>query len=94
MHRLQVHHMEFRSHSGADSEENLITLRCPVGGRIGLRRSTSYTGFAQCSRYAYRCNGWLVAFVYLVATPVILRDIAGYDCYNIRAMRRRLCAPL
>jgi 5-methylcytosine-specific restriction endonuclease McrA len=23
---LEVHHMEFRSHSGADSEENLITL--------------------------------------------------------------------
>jgi len=30
MHQLQVHHKEFRSHSGADSEENLITLcdRC------------------------------------------------------------------
>jgi 5-methylcytosine-specific restriction endonuclease McrA len=26
MSSLQVHHMEFRSHSGADSEENLITL--------------------------------------------------------------------
>jgi len=26
MHQLQVHHKEFRSHSGDDSEENLITL--------------------------------------------------------------------
>ena len=29
MSNLEVHHMEFRSHSGADSEENLITL-CAV----------------------------------------------------------------
>jgi 5-methylcytosine-specific restriction endonuclease McrA len=26
MSNLEVHHQEFRSHSGADSEENLITL--------------------------------------------------------------------
>jgi len=26
MHQLQVHHKEFRSHSGDDSKENLITL--------------------------------------------------------------------
>jgi 5-methylcytosine-specific restriction endonuclease McrA len=26
MSNLEVHHKEFRSHSGADSEENLITL--------------------------------------------------------------------
>jgi 5-methylcytosine-specific restriction endonuclease McrA len=26
MTNLEVHHREFRSHSGADSEENLITL--------------------------------------------------------------------
>jgi len=26
MSNLEVHHREFRSHSGADSEENLITL--------------------------------------------------------------------
>jgi len=26
MQQLQVHHLEFRSHSGDDSEENLITL--------------------------------------------------------------------
>ena len=26
MSSLEVHHREFRSHSGADSEENLITL--------------------------------------------------------------------
>ena len=28
MSNLEVHHREFRSHSGSDSEENLITL-CP-----------------------------------------------------------------
>jgi 5-methylcytosine-specific restriction endonuclease McrA len=30
MHQLQVHHKKFRSHSGNDSEENLVTLcdRC------------------------------------------------------------------
>ena len=26
MQRLEVHHLEFRSHSGSDSEQNLITL--------------------------------------------------------------------
>ena len=26
MSNLEVHHREFRSHSGADSEENLVTL--------------------------------------------------------------------
>ena len=26
MQRLEVHHIRFRSHSGVDSEENLITL--------------------------------------------------------------------
>jgi len=26
MQHLQVHHLKFRSHSGSDSEENLITL--------------------------------------------------------------------
>jgi 5-methylcytosine-specific restriction endonuclease McrA len=26
MSNLELHHIEFRSHSGADSEENLITL--------------------------------------------------------------------
>ncbi len=29
MSNLEVHHREFRSHSGADSEENLITLCAP-----------------------------------------------------------------
>ena len=33
MSNLEVHHREFRSHSGADAEENLITLcvTCHVG---------------------------------------------------------------
>ena len=26
MHNLQVHHLKFRSHSGGDEEQNLITL--------------------------------------------------------------------
>jgi 5-methylcytosine-specific restriction endonuclease McrA len=26
MHNLEIHHQEFRSHSGKDTEENLITL--------------------------------------------------------------------
>ena len=29
MTNLEVHHQEFRSHSGSDSEQNLITL-CPA----------------------------------------------------------------
>jgi 5-methylcytosine-specific restriction endonuclease McrA len=29
MSSLEVHHREFRSHSGADSKENLITLCAP-----------------------------------------------------------------
>ena len=29
MSNLEVHHREFRSHSGADAEENLITLCAP-----------------------------------------------------------------
>ena len=33
MSNLEVHHMEFRSHSGADSEENLITLCVNCHGR-------------------------------------------------------------
>jgi 5-methylcytosine-specific restriction endonuclease McrA len=33
MSNLEIHHKEFRSHSGYDSEENLITLctRCHAG---------------------------------------------------------------
>jgi 5-methylcytosine-specific restriction endonuclease McrA len=33
MSNLEVHHKEFRSHSGADSEENLITLRAVCHAR-------------------------------------------------------------
>ena len=37
MQRLQVHHLRFRSHSGSDSEENLITLcsECHVQLHVG-----------------------------------------------------------
>ena len=34
MSNLEVHHREFRSHSGADSEENLITLCAPCHARV------------------------------------------------------------
>ena len=34
---LEVHHMEFRSHSGADSEENLITLCTACHARVHRR---------------------------------------------------------
>jgi ATP-dependent DNA helicase RecQ len=31
---LEVHHKEFRSHSGDDSEQNLITLCCACHGSV------------------------------------------------------------
>jgi 5-methylcytosine-specific restriction endonuclease McrA len=34
MSNLEVHHREFRSHSGADSEENLITLCTACHARV------------------------------------------------------------
>jgi len=34
---LEVHHREFRSHSGADSEENLITLCAACHARVRRR---------------------------------------------------------
>ena len=34
MSNLEVHHMEFRSHSGADSEENLITFCSPCHASV------------------------------------------------------------
>jgi hypothetical protein len=34
MSNLEVHHKEFRSHSGADSEENLITLCAPCHAAV------------------------------------------------------------
>ncbi len=36
---LEVHHKEFRSHSGIDSEENLITLCVACHTAIHLRNS-------------------------------------------------------
>jgi hypothetical protein len=38
MANLEVHHGEFRSHSGADSEENLITLCSPCHARVHRRK--------------------------------------------------------
>jgi 5-methylcytosine-specific restriction endonuclease McrA len=37
MSNLEVHHREFRSHSGADSEENLITLCAACHARVHCR---------------------------------------------------------
>jgi 5-methylcytosine-specific restriction endonuclease McrA len=37
MTNLEVHHREFRSHSGADSEENLITLCTACHARVHSR---------------------------------------------------------
>ena len=34
MSNLEVHHIELRSHSGADSEENLITLCAACHARV------------------------------------------------------------
>jgi 5-methylcytosine-specific restriction endonuclease McrA len=37
MSNLEVHHREFRSHSGSDSEENLITLCAACHARVHRR---------------------------------------------------------
>ena len=37
MSNLEVHHREFRSHSGTDSEENLITLCAACHSRLHRR---------------------------------------------------------
>jgi ATP-dependent DNA helicase RecQ len=37
MTNLEVHHREFRSHSGADSEENLITVCSACHARVHRR---------------------------------------------------------
>ena len=37
MSNLEVHHRKFRSHSGADSEENLITLCAACHARMHRR---------------------------------------------------------
>ena len=38
MQHLQVHHIEFRSHSGSDEEQNLITLCAECHAQTHLRR--------------------------------------------------------
>ena len=39
MSSLEIHHQEFRSHSGVDSEENLITLCSACHGRVHGRHA-------------------------------------------------------
>jgi 5-methylcytosine-specific restriction endonuclease McrA len=41
MSNLEVHHRQFRTHSGADSEENLITLCATCHARVHGRRITT-----------------------------------------------------
>jgi 5-methylcytosine-specific restriction endonuclease McrA len=38
MQRLQVHHIEFRSHAGSDSEDNLATLCADCHAQVHLGR--------------------------------------------------------
>jgi len=44
MERLQVHHRKMRSHSGDDSEDNLITLCCRCQELIHRRSATKTAG--------------------------------------------------
>jgi 5-methylcytosine-specific restriction endonuclease McrA len=39
MQHLQVHHLEFRSHSGSDVEQNLVTLCADCHERVHRRTS-------------------------------------------------------
>ena len=41
MSNLEVHHREFRGHSGADVEENLITLCTTCHARVHRRNATN-----------------------------------------------------
>ena len=56
MSNLEVHHMEFRSHSGADSEENLITLCAECHERVH-RRPTGYHT-RHCADLILSAGGW------------------------------------
>ena len=42
MKNLEVHHRKFRSHSGSDSEENLITLCSACHARAHCRYTNEY----------------------------------------------------
>jgi 5-methylcytosine-specific restriction endonuclease McrA len=42
MSNLEVHHREFRSHAGVDSEENLITLCGACHARTHRRQATNW----------------------------------------------------
>jgi len=51
MSNLEVHHREFRSHSGPDAEENLITLCTACHAR--MHRQLGWAAvFSQRSRYS------------------------------------------
>jgi len=44
MQHLQVHHLKFRSHSGEDLEENLITLCADCHARVHAAFLLSHSG--------------------------------------------------
>jgi len=44
MRHLQVHHLKFRSHSGEDLEENLITLCADCHARVHAAFLLSHSG--------------------------------------------------
>jgi len=46
MSNLEVHHREFRSHSGADSEENLITLCTACHARVHCAKAVATWWFS------------------------------------------------
>ena len=44
MQNLQVHHLKFRSHSGSDEEQNLITLCAECHGRMHRKAACCEAG--------------------------------------------------
>jgi 5-methylcytosine-specific restriction endonuclease McrA len=47
MQQLQIHHKEFRSHSGHDAEDNLITLCDPCHKRVHTNRNASTARYVE-----------------------------------------------
>jgi hypothetical protein len=55
MSKIEVHHQELRSHSGADSEENLITLRSACHRRMQGRHALKGVLDHSAKRQHCRC---------------------------------------
>lgn len=56
MSNLEVHHKQFRSHSGNDSEENLITLCSTCHASVHGRRDNSFTAATRTDVPAVKCD--------------------------------------